>query len=392
MISISTIPTKQTSSFSSLNQYIQNSTDQICWGRRIWKSIKMIYQKDALTGLAAISSIAIANIYTFTCSYLLLKGSYLSLKETYTVLKVDSHLVHEPGDAGGWVALAIFSILALSTATFQCIKEGEYLNLKSLFQQWHQKMVDSKTNINQKELYSKLEEIIDAISSEGALPKSTIDRKVYAWDILKTLTERDIEEKATDYFSSELDLDKKLQLTYQDIQKELNSSLSIRNYFSRLKIGLKAIKAYYGTSAQYIAIINGTILPALLILNACLSACGEIILAKEVLFKKKEPLLTGHVGEWPVNLVEALFAAVYLNMRFILNEGDFILSKNIFCQFIQHLQLKENENGNNNEIENKKLYNHLCGVANTELQRLAANCSFSKIFLEYKFEKIMEER
>lgn len=359
---------------SKLNEYVHNVTDQTFWGGRLWRSIKTIWkEKGTLTGVATVAGLTLATGYTATYGYLLLEGSYRSLNETYTVLSEEGKLVHEPGDAGGWLSLAIFLSTALGTVLMQCIREGDYLNLKPLCQEWY-KETPHGSSISLSVFYSTVNSLLDVLSSESFFSKSMMDRKLKALEIVNQLEEKDLE--ASSLSPSDLQLDRLLSPNYQHIQTQLNHSLSFSCYLSRLQAGLGHIRKVRGFSGQSIAVINGVAIPIILIGCAFLSVCGEVVLTREVLVERKELLLTGHAGEWPGNIIEALLVAAFLNSRFIVNEGDLVISREVFLQELESLKM------------NEELHNRLCEIANSELQRLASYCSFSKFPLDYNFEKM----
>lgn len=373
--------------FASLSEYIHNETDNCSWYGRLWKAVKSPWQEDGcLAGITTTTAVVIAKVYTFTFTYFCLEGSYRALEETFFVAEEEGRVASEVGDAGGWSALAIFSVIALGTTLSQYIRENEFRRVKPLCKTWYNSASTGNVNIEKKKFYSKVNGILETISSEGLyndVRKNTIGRTLIA---LQTMNELESEEKDMEeqpIIASELSLDRQLQPIYQAIHDEQQTTLSLSNYSERMLTSWHSIKETTNKPGQAVLIITGIACPIILLLGSIGSIVGDLMLGYEVLIQHENLLATGHVGEWPFNAVESSCVAAFLHSWCLLREGDFLLTQKIFLKHMEQLDTTKNP-----LTGNKDLYNRLCDVANQEMTRVASACYLSKLPLDYEFEMI----
>lgn len=347
------------SPIKELNRTIHKETDDRFFIARLGRSWKAISAKNGICyGIGTGIVLAVSKIYAAFFSTLCIEGSVRSFIDTHEAGTVARPL----GDAGGWTALAIFGFLAIGTVSIQLIREGEYFKLKKICSEWIKKHPDYK-----QELYPKMERLLRDFSTQCFFPKRPIARRLTAIKILSCASET-LEDK-------ELSIDRRLQTIYQAMKNEIKDATSTKKYFQRFYHGQKSFKKG-GCSRQSSSLILGVVMPILLLGCAVLSALGEIPLALEVWKDQHDPTSVGHLGEWPINLIEALVAAIFFHVMCILAIGDFCAIKKI-C--IKHLKTLEGE---------PELYNRLVDLANEELNERATSLQFFKLPTEYYFEKI----
>jgi hypothetical protein len=352
---------------------VHQETDNRWWISRLGGSIKNIWEeKGTLTGLSLAAGVPFVALSTCFLAYLCFEGAGRSLQEVYSSIKHEADLSHDIGDAGGWISLPMDVIFALLVGAKQVIHEGEYLKLKEICKEWHDEMSRQGVSVNNEEAYSKISDILNALSGQCFTSKNLVDRKLYALNIMRELftVSENKENMNNGLILSEYHCDKELGQIYKNIQLQ-KTELSARNFFNRARRGISR-----PLIASQLSI--GFASPAIYTLTALMSGVGFVVLAKEVLGERIYLDMTGHVGEWGLNSLISLFAAYFMNKWFVLNEGDLKILKNIFNDQLQALDPKVSTNGN------QDLYEHLCKVANTEMEAVASGCFHFKLPMDYK--------
>lgn len=359
----------------SLCKAIYDSTSNRFIFKRLTDSlITVARKKGCLAGCTMATAITATKIIILAISYFLMEGVARSFEDVARNDDDQIVRIRPLGDAGGWTALVIFSILTVGTLTLKLIREGEYLKLKSICRKWieeNKELILANPKF-QATLYQKINDIIDDHSSLCLFSKRSVSRRVKGYKIYKRsgVTEIDLEKQNSKYTK-----DKKLKSVLYKINSELENVTSTRHYFHRIYEGQKSLKNG-GCSKQLCSIILGVAIPIILLLTATFSFIGEFGLGTELFIHREELTDTGHFGEWPFNAFECIAAAFFLHLWCMLYEGDFSLTKNVYAQNINNLE------------GNPPLRNRLCDIANAALSETSSACQYFKLRLEHQFEKI----
>jgi hypothetical protein len=345
----------------TLNEMIHHNTDQRFFVSRVAHSIKNVFsEKGCLTGGAMIGAITAAKVYTLAFAYFCMEGTVRSIIDARDI----GSLIARPlGDAGGWNSLALFSLLAFGTFTVQMVREGEYLQLKKLFLQWLEKSPDNKRRV-----YGAFNEILDAFNGQCFLAKNVVSRRLMALQVMP--------ESYPDQQDKHFRLDKKLQTTFTAIKSDIEKMTGSRYYCHRIYAGQCSIVQAGGYSRQLGSLILGVAIPLILLTGAFISLMGQLALGHELFVEREDLTAIGHFGEWPFNFIEAIGVAFFLHLWCMINEGDFVITRDVYKQHIGALQ------------NDRECHNRLCDVANEELGQSSSACHYFKLPLDYKFEKI----
>lgn len=376
---------KTSSPFTHLNAVIHQNANNSSYLGRIWKTMKMIKERDGYLVATAVScGVVAASLYTATFSYFCAEGAGRSLEEAYSIFIKEGKLAQSLGDAGGWISLPIFSFYTFKTTLKQCLGEGEFAEVKVVCKDWYRDILSKNISIQNsldipvEEFYDRINHILESLAQQCFFYKSHVGSKLIALNIIEEIKAFD-EESELNPFAG-LTLDKRLKFTYQEINKKIQNILSVKKYFHRIKTGLSSTQEQYGTRCMVGNVISGIAIPIIFNLTCILSIMGEVALGKK-LFENKEDLVeVGHFGEWPDNFAEAALFGYFLNKDLIL-KGDVSLVTDIFQQHLDALDPdKDPINGNQN------LFNRLCEVANAELNQLSSSGFFSKRVQLNKFQ------
>lgn len=351
----------------SLSYYVYQKTEQKLYPIRMWDSVCSITKnKGYVAGGATICTITSATVVSFALSYFCMEGTVRSFMEVEGEGSVYSR-IRPLGDVGGWASLALFSTMALKSLVETLLKEGEYLKLDSMCQ----KFVELHKNLDDpdllKNLYPKINDLLDVFSTQCLFSKHLISRRLSALDIYQKTSLEDNNKT----FAK----DTRLQNIFLKINSKLEKKTSCRQYFHRVYEGQKAIHKK-GYLKQSISIIVGIAIPLIFIANAIFSIVGEVGLGYELFVNRSHLADTGHFGEWPINAIEAISAVYFLHLLYILNEGDFAIAHHIYSKEIMALK------------NDTKLHNRLCNVANEQLAEMSSTCHYLKHPHENKFEKL----
>lgn len=373
--------------FSHLNERIHQVADHSRYFGRLWKTIKLVKEKQGCIRAAGASvGLVAAAVYTSVFSYFCLEGAGRSLEETYVSLKENGKLVQAIGDAGGWISLPIFSFFALDSTLRQIMREGEFAEVKKICQNWHNEVASSsvpqerRVVLPKEEFYVNIHHIFDALAPQCLLYKSVVSRKLLALEIIEGLEV--FEDEAELNPASQLSVDRRLKPIYQEIEKDWQKTICFSKYYDRMKTGIDATRAKYGKWRMVGNVITGIALPVLLGVTSLFSAMGEVELGKKIFGEREDLPETGHFGEWPDNLVGAGLAAFFLNKDLIL-KGDHQLAADIYGQYLNTLNPAVNQ-----LTGDKTLHNRLCEVANADLQQLSSTSFFSQPLQLNEFQEV----
>lgn len=348
---------------------IQREIEESYLPVRLCKSVNSVIQKKGcLTGSAMISTMIAVKAFVLTFSYFCMEGVVRSFMAV-AVDEYDDKIVslRPLGDAGGWTALALFSMTAAGNLTMKLIREGEYIRVQSICKKWmkdHQELIQENPKPYEK-LYLTIQDILYDYSTQCLFSKSLLSRKLTALKIHEP-SKINVEDPP---FSK----DKNLEPFFHKIQLKLQKKSSSKQYFQRFFYGQRSVMRH-GCSRELNSLIFGIAIPIILLGTALLSFVGQIGLAKQLFYDREELTDVGHFGEWPFNAVEAIGVAIFLHFLCILNEGDFERTRMVYAKQIDKLK------------DEPDLHNHLCKVANKDLSQQASGCNYFK--LNYQFKKI----
>lgn len=350
-----------------LSQDVYQRTEQKLYPIRMWDSVHSITKnKGYAAGGATVITITAATVVSIALSYFCMEGSIRS----FMIVAEEKNIyarIRPLGDVGGWVSLALFSTLALKSLGETLLKEGDYLKLESMCQ----KFVDHHKNLDDpdllKNLYPKINDLLDAFNTQCLFSKHLISRRLTALDIHQKTGLEDNNKTFTK--------DIALKNIFVKINSKLEKKTSCKQYFHRVYEGQKAVNKK-GYLTQSISLIIGIAIPIIFIANAIFSMVGEVGLGYELFVNRTDLADTGHFGEWPINAIEAISAVYFLHIMYILNEGDFAIAHSIYKKEIMNLK------------HDAKLHNRLCDVANEQLAEMSSTCHYLKHPHENKFEKL----
>lgn len=351
------------------SQAVHNETDNNWIGLRLSKSIKSIVKEKGLAkGVLLTAAVANAKFYSLGLSFFCAQGAVKSIME---MVDDDRSIVklRPLGDAGGWTALIIFSEMSSWNLVKRLIGEGEYLRLGEACQNWFQNNKNwiQKNLRFQKELYTKIVSLLDDFCIQCLSSKRLVTRRLQALEIYQKFGFEEIDEIYS--------VDQKLKNIFTQIHTELEQISTSKQYFRKLYLGQKSLKNT-GNCSRFSSMIVGIAIPIILLTTSLLSIIGEFGLGKELFIDEEELTDIGHFGEWPFNAMEALCVAVYFHIWCLINEGDFIMTRNIYAHHLDSVK------------DDESLHSRLTEVANDELSKSASNCYYSKLSIDYKFEKL----
>lgn len=348
-----------------LNQKIYQETDAHFLISRAFSSLKTVQKKRGIVKSALMgTTMVVSKVFTSAICYFCLDGSVRALNEIQFDNRHITNLRYL-GDAGGWTAIVLFSIVTLGTLSIQLIREGEYLKLNELCIEWmkeNKEFLSEEGRLNNT-FYTSFNDLVDLLSSECAFKKNVISRRLKAIKI--------IEKSGIAISSSLYNKDVALVEVFKNIQSDLKET-SCGETFANIKKAQQSIRqgSYLRQTG---ALTLGIVVPVLLFSTALISIIGEVGLGHELFIEKKEQGDMGHFGEWPVNAVEAIGIAYLLYKWVIINEAKFVRTREVYQEHIHAISYS------------KRLHNRLCVIANQHLSELAAECQYLK-YPNYKFE------
>jgi hypothetical protein len=335
----------------NLADTIHQATDNRFILSRLVDSIRTVGQESPLKGIGMVTGFTITKITAFALIYFCVEGSVRTLTEE----NHDTSLVRlRPlGDAGGWLSLGLFSMIAMKDVFQRLIAEGEYKKLMLICMDWIQNQQEVADPLFHKTIYG----------CKTLVPKRLISNRMAVIDLIKNIPNQKCRRVA------------RLQTRFQSIKKEIETKTSALKTFQRIALG-KTVVLERGCRSLSVSLTFGVAIPILLFTFALYSFIGEIGLGHELFIDRKELTDTGHFGEWPINLIEALGAALYFSMCYLTVEADLEIVKAIYAK---HLRCLKNR---------PKQYAVLRKIANQELLQLANRCNYNYLPMQYKFKKL----
>lgn len=353
----------------TLNQAVHQNSDDLFFLQRAYRSTRSVIEHKEWSLLGAYSlcgTIAIA--YSVAFSVFCMQGVARSYEE---VSARNGTLVglRPLGDAGGWTMLMLFAALTVENIVTKLVREGEYLKLQSVCQQWiddNKNQIQSSPSLHQK-LYRDLNQLLDSHNAQCLFSKKLISRRLLALEIYKKSGLADQ--------GAELIEDRKLEANFSQIKVKIEEKTSCSHYFRRLWKGVKVVRrgGYFETLGS---LFKGVVLPISFTAMSVLSYVGEYGLGLDLYDEHNNPTDVGHFGEWPFNVIEAMGVALFLHRWCMLNEGDFVITRKIYDKVLQAL------NGDT------QAHNRMCQLANEDLAQQSINCQYMKLPLDYQFEEI----
>lgn len=357
---------------SSLAESVQSATGDRVFAFRFCHSMASIYRKKGCAiGTATTCSLVIAKIYALSIAFFCMEGSVRALMDVAREDEDQIVRLRPLGDASGWTALTLFTVMAIGAFLFKVVREGEYCDLKKICESWikkNQELLERKPHLK-KRLYSQINDILDAYSSQCLFSKWVVSRKITA---LKIQEAESLCEKRR--------IDERLNKIFYKIKNELCLQSSYKKILPRIYEGQKSHLARNFRQLTSSWII-GIALPIIFITLALASYTGSVGLGKQLFHDREELTDTGHFGEWLFNAIEMVGVALFFHIVSMINEGDFARTRSVYAVHLQKLRSK-------NKIDS---YNRLCDIANAELEQLANNRLFFQLPGCYRFKKYEKE-
>lgn len=347
----------------SLSEHVYNHTDRNFPAFRLYESLKAIYlHKGCKTASLTAFGLSVSTVVSIALSYFCVEGSIRSFMIVNDQELSTLERLRPLGDVGGWMSLSIFSTLALKSIFEFSIREGEYLRLPKLCEDWVLNQKDEENPVNIKILKHDLSDIYRLISKKCYVQKSLASRKL---NVLKVFS-KDFHEKAIIVKKSDY------ECSLENIDREMNQQSVVQKSFKQLYYA-KRYLSKKDSLTKLSALIFGIAIPILLISNATLSLIGEVGLGSELFGNRSNLEDTGHFGEWPINTIEALSLAWLLHSWYLLSLGNFWNVRKIYQN-----EIKRNS-------ENQKLQLKLKKVALQELSEIASESHF--LILQHEIAK-----
>ncbi|MBS0585811.1 MAG: hypothetical protein JSR76_05885 [Verrucomicrobia bacterium] len=258
---------------------------------------------------SAMASLAVVVSLLATDSFLV-QGAYYSLQEIRNCTDPDRVTCLAPmGNIGGWLTEVLVDLLMISAIGYCIVREGEYLKLR---QEVRASFSPDKQTL------------LEAANAHRLFPDNHTTISI---------------EKASPSVRPHL----------EGISLDLSQASS-----------LACLKRAPKTPAS---VIFGGIFPLLFTCTAISAAVGEVGLAKLILIKREELAETGHLGEWPLNILAAQTFSIFA-VRALLNEGFLEIAYDAYARCLDLLKNEE------------ALYNELREIGNQELAMIASTCRF----------------
>lgn len=340
----------------------------------IWRFCDALHRigkaKGRLFSIMTAGTLASIKVYAVAIVYFCMEGSIRSVIDFSEEDEDQAARFRPLGDASGWTAMAVFTVMTVTVLFLKVVREGEYLKLKSICLKWMEENKERQKPKFLNKWYLQVNDILDAHQSQLLFPKSIISRKLTA---LKIQQSSGFKSRHPTYKK-----DKKLKKTFKCIQKELDEAISTKKYFHRLIEGQKSFKrqGYFKLTA---ALMMGIVLPIFLLIVGIFSFVGEVGLTKEIFHDRKGLSETGHVGEWFFNGIEIISIALFLHFSKMIQEGDFVRTRQIYAKYLTKLKHKKRY------VE----YNRLCTIGNQAISQI--DRSYFALPEEYKFKKHEKE-
>lgn len=348
----------------SLGQKVYQETDGRSLPVRLYNSVQTVTkEKGKIAGASMFLGLVTASVASIGLSYFCMEGvvrSFMEVRDDDTpIIKV-----RPLGDVGGWLSLVIFSTMALKTIVDSCVREGESIELPFIIQKWIEENNSLEDPNFHKDLYGKINDLLDSFNQRRLFPKSLLSRRLTALEILEKSGLSQVTCK-----------DKKIENVLLKLHTKVEKKTSCWQYPYRVYEGQKSISEK-GSLTWVISLILGIAVPLILLANVVFSITGEVGLGTQLFVNRTELPDTGHFGEWPINAVEAASLAFLMHLWYVVNEGDFPITRRIYDKVINTFNADASS------------HNQLCKIANEDLTERAQICHYLKYPTQYKFEKL----
>jgi hypothetical protein len=351
-----------------ITNWVRQDTEDRWLISRFIKAVNTVKDKKGYKAATMmVLSVVAIKVYALAVAYFTAEGSIRALIDLATNNNsTDVVKLRSLGDSGGWSALTVFSLFGAITLLIKFIREGEYLQLKESLISWYEnnKSVISENPESFANLYETINDLLDASQSQCLFQKSLISRRLTALDILNDLPKKCPLHRR----------DNKLKAVFSNIQTELEKTTSMKYYPERLYEGQRSVSKN-GCCRSMTTLIMGVAIPLILLTTVIFSYIGEFGLGKELFIEREELTDVGHFGEWPINAIEAIATAFFFHFWFMLSEGDFVRTRNVYKANLQNLK------------ETSSKYNRVATLGNEELKELSSGVSF-KLPGQYEIKKI----
>lgn len=334
---------------------------------RFFGAIKAIEKEKGLNRTALGLLVAtVGLVYSLTASGFCIKGSADSVNTTiYANNTLDT--IAPLADIGGFVSVAIGTILAIGNGFIRITREGEYYKLKSFCKKW---IVANKAAIisdlqGHSDFYSELNDLWDYVNTNCLFSKSLLSRRLTVLDLYNKAGLPDA--------GAEMLIDRQLEPILEGINRKISKKTSCGKCCCVIASGQKS---YYQSSAlgQGASLIIGIVVPILFFSVIVLSWTGGVTSAIKV-FNKHEGNI-GNLGAYAITALAAASAMIVLPIWALINEGTFTRTKEVYAKKLAKLQ------------HNVPQHNRLCELANQDLHERADICLYAKFPLRYKFSTI----
>jgi hypothetical protein len=301
------------------------------WLRRVVSAMGYITRGwGALHGFFACAFLVVSSLVGLALAVFCMEGVTRSFLEVGEDMRYIVH-VRYLGDAGGWMSLAIFCVVAVKIIWERIMAEGEWVELSEICNDCHDwKFV--------------LALFMDA-RQRCFFRKSIATTYLTAIEACKHHTPPDIA---------------RLQQLLEDIAFCLQRE--------KIRLGRRCCLSWggirkRGCCAISVATVFGLIFPIALAANVVLSLVGEVGLGYELFIERDELTDIGHFGEWPINAIEAAVTGVLFLSYFLLSDGDYEFAKYVYIARLH-------------EVDDNVSRQALVDVATNELMDLAGQSGF----------------
>jgi hypothetical protein len=315
--------------------------------------------------LAAVVADIALNLFAIGLNYITLDGivhSFILLSEDRTPIIFLSPF----GNIGGWLPMAFIILIFQQTFAKSLVREGEYLQLKTICENFVSSLNQSDDPQILQECYSDTIQLLDSFNARCLFSKNVVKRQIMALNCLKNIPK--VENK------SKLEKTIKLEAVLKKIDTELENKLSLQKCFTRVSKARKVIQKK-GCLTGVMAVVFGIAIPIIFLACSVLSIVGDVGLGTQVFYNRTALSETSHVAEWVVNAIVFVSAAYLLHRVYIQMEGDLHIAKKVYDKEL-------------NNLNDSALHNRLASVAKKEIAEMSSVCHYIKYPHEIKFKKL----
>lgn len=267
-----------------------------------------------LAKAASITAMTISSLFGAAISWLSIEGSVRSIIDVIEDPRPIIRLRYL-GDFAGWTSIALFSVVAVKGIFERIMAEGEYIKAQNICR-------EGVTECS----YDEVVNLVDDLEARCLFSKTVASRRL--------VTTRIFHDQEPEY---NLLLDRRLAGIYEEVHSDINTAFSMKNHIHRFCSSQRLIKNK-GCCLLTSSRIFGIVFPAILVLNFMLSITGEVGLAAEVFGNRSDLTSIGHLGEWPVNTIEAIATAYLFHKWYTVAPGNHEVVKEIYQRHAEHVE------------------------------------------------------